>query len=163
MIVDGKFIKSAVIHEKAEFIHIVSTYGYRQALRADDGYEAYLEPHSSTAEVGSCLLDAIANSKMVDPVNDDGFFNAHRIESTYNRWYKDIIEKFNYKSKSKALRNMKYCIVYNMPEGIVIQPHRQFGANNYDQFPDDMSVVIPGDSDAEQAGVAVRLALSRCC
>jgi hypothetical protein len=155
------FTQWADVHGNPRFISVEPLSGYRIIQREDEGYVLYLEPNASNEALGRALLDALARSRYIFPP-DRAFSKAERYMQCYYNWQKDFMQRYGYKTKRDAYRNMDGCRAKRSEGKIAIQPHKRDKTEYFNNLPPEDTVIIPATNDVEAVGAALRLALSRC-
>jgi hypothetical protein len=143
------------------FVCVEPLSGCRIIQREDDGYVIYLEPDPTDEALGRALLEALARSRFIFPP-DPGFSEAERYMRCYHNWQKDFMQRYGYKTKSDAYKNMDWCRLKRSEGKIAIQPHKRDKPEYFHDLPPEKTVVIPATDEAETLGAALRLALDRC-
>jgi hypothetical protein len=142
------FTQWADVHRTERFVCIAQLSGYRIIQLEDDGYIAYLERRASDDALGLTLLEALARSRFIFPP-DPAFSEAERYIRCYHNWQKDFMQRYGYKTKRDAYKNMDWCRVKRSEGKISIQPHKR---DKPEYFHDEAGTL----------GAALRLALDRC-
>jgi hypothetical protein len=152
----------ADIRRTDRFISVEPFSGYRRSLSEDEGYVIYLAPDASDEELGRVLLECLARSRFIWPLDEPQFFDADRIVQCYRNRQKDFMRRYGYKTKSEAYKTMDWCRVKRSEGKISIQPHRRLKPEEWEWLPPERCVVIPETPQAIAAGAALKLALDRC-
>jgi hypothetical protein len=155
------FTQWADVSRTERFICVESLSGYRIIQREDDGYVLYLTPDANQDTLGRAVLDALGRSRFIFPP-DPAFSEAERYMKCYHDWQKDFMQRYGYKTKRDAYRNMDWCRVKRSEGKISIQPHQRDKPEYFRDLPAERTVVLPATDDAETIGAALRLALDRC-
>lgn len=155
------FTQWADIHRTERFTCIEPLSGYRIIQREDEGYVIYLERDASDEAMGRALLEALARSRYIFPP-DPQFSEAERYMRCYRNWQKDFMQRYGYKTKRDAYKNMDWCRAKRSEGKIAVQPHKRDKPEYFHDLPSEKTVVILATDDAETAGAALRLALDRC-
>jgi hypothetical protein len=155
------FAQWSRIHRTERFISVQSVSGYRIIQLENDGYVIYLAPDASDEALGRALLETLARSRFIFPP-DPEFSEAERYLRCYRNWQKDFMQRYGYKTKREAYKNMDWCEAERSEGKISIKPHRRDKPEYFRDLPPEKTVVIPATDDAEAVGAALRLALSRC-
>jgi hypothetical protein len=156
------FRKQAAIHQTEKFTSIEPLSGYRLIRREDEGYITYMEPDPPAEIAGHALLDAFDRSRFIDP-SEREFFHKDKVTAVYNRWQKDFMKRYKYKTKREAFNNMRYCLAVRCEGEILITPHKRDNPPWYIRdVPPEKKVIIPETTDPLIVGAAVKLALSHC-
>ena len=121
----------------------------------------YLAPNAGDQALGQALLEALARSRFIFPPDPD-FSEADRYLRCIRDWQKHFMERYGYKTKRDAYKNMDWCETARSEGKISIKPHKRDKPEYFRRLPPEKTVVIPATDDAEAVGAAVRLALSRC-
>ena len=72
------------------------------------------------------------------------------------------MQRYGYKNKREAYKNMDWCEAERSEGKISIQPHQRDKPEYFRDLPPEKTVLIPETDDAETLGAALRLALDRC-
>jgi len=155
------FRQCAEIHRTEKFISIEPLSGYRIIGREDEGCVIYLTPDASDGALGRALLDALDRSRFIWPP-DPEFDKWERYEGCYRNWQKDFMQRYGYKTKRDAYKNMDWCRAKRSEGKISIEPHKRDKPEYFTDLSPDKTVVIPATDEAARAGAALRLALDRC-
>ncbi len=155
------FTQWADIHRTERFTCIEPLSGYRIIQREDEGYVIYLERDASDEAMGRALLEALARSRYIFPP-DPQFSEAERYMRCYRNWQKDFMQRYGYKTKRDAYKNMDWCRAKRSEGKIAVQPHKRDKPEYFHDLPSEKTVVILATDDAEAVGAALRLALDRC-
>jgi hypothetical protein len=155
------FTQWADVSRTERFICVESLSGYRIIQPEDDGYVLYLTPDANQDTLGRAVLDALGRSRFIFPP-DPAFSEAERYMKCYHDWQKDFMQRYGYKTKRDAYRNMDWCRVKRSEGKISIQPHQRDKPEYFRDLPAERTVVLPATDDAETIGAALRLALDRC-
>jgi len=155
------FTQWADVSRTERFISVEPLSGYRIIQREDEGYVIYLEPDANDEPLGRALLEALGRSRFIFPP-DPAFSEAERYIRCYQNWQKDFMQRYGYKTKRDAYRNMEWCRVKRSEGKISMQPHQRDKPEYFHSLPPEKTVVIPATDDAAAAGAALRLALDRC-
>jgi hypothetical protein len=155
------FTQWADVHRTERFVCIAQLSGYRIIQLEDDGYVIYLEPDASNEALGRTLLEALARSRFIFPP-DPAFSESERYMRCYRNWQKDFMQRYGYKTKRDAYKNMDWCRVKRSEGKISIQPHQRDKPEHFRNLPPEKTMVIPATDDPEAVGAALRLALDRC-
>jgi hypothetical protein len=154
------FKKTATIYKSEKFISVVPLSGANIAqYREDENNWVYLELQASDEVLGHALSAALAKSRFVD---DDAFYNPDRVMHAYANWETDFMNRYGYKTKHAAYKNLDWCLARVFDGNISIQPHRREKMKTWRSLPPDRTVVIPASENAAAVGAALRLALDRC-
>jgi hypothetical protein len=155
------FTQWADVHRTERFISVEPLSGYRIIQREDDGYVIYLAPDANDEAIGQPLLEALARSRFIFPP-DPAFSEAERYVQCYRNWQKDFMQRYGYKTKRDAYKDMDWCRADRSEGKISIRPHKRDKPEYFRNLPVDKTVVIPETRDAVIAGAALRKALGRC-
>lgn len=158
------FAQWANIHRTEKFISVEPLSGYGIVQRDDEGYVIYLTPDASDEDLGRALLEALARSRFIwPPRNELKFFKWQRYVRLYRNWQNDFMQRYGYKTKRDAYKNMDWCRAERSEGKISIRPKMKGDKPEYFRnLPADRTVVIAETKDAATAGAALRLALDRC-
>ena len=74
----------------------------------------------------------------------------------------DFMQRYGYKTKRDAYKNMDWCETARSEGKIAIQPHKRIKPEHFHDLPAEKTVVIAATEDATAVGAALRLALDRC-
>ena len=145
-----------------EFINITTTSDH--GLSVDDHLapEHVLMPDVSDAQLGHSLLSSLSLSRLID-FDDPDYTNEKRYER-YQRWVKEMMARFGYKTKGALFKKMNNCDATIDGNILIISPtyHDRLEGWSGDLLTDADDVRIPADSSSEEVGAALRLAFSRC-
>jgi hypothetical protein len=72
------------------------------------------------------------------------------------------MQRYGYKSRREAYKNLDWCRIKRTEGKIAIQPHKRDKPGYFSDLPPEMTVVIPETRDAATVGAALRLAFDRC-
>lgn len=156
--------KTASIDVNPDFYCIETMSGYR-LLSVDPDAESYLlEPTASYTQLGECVLNAIAASRLIDVKEIPSYFDYEKKTQQYKRWVADISEKYGYKNRRELFNKMRSCGAEEFEGVITIKPtfHDTLEGFSGEGILESDYVKVPSDSSAEDVGKAVLLALSRC-
>ncbi|HVO91924.1 MAG TPA: contact-dependent growth inhibition system immunity protein [Terriglobales bacterium] len=155
------FKKTAtVFYREDKFISVQPLSGTNMVHYREDGNDwVYLEPNASDQVLGQALAAALARSRFVD---DDAFYEPDRAMRVYANWETDFMNRYGYKTKHAAYKNLGWCLARVFDGKVSIQPHRYEKMNTWRSLPADRTVVVPASDDAAALGAALRLALDRC-
>lgn len=160
---DVPFTQWATIDTTDRFFSVTPLSGYRRHLHEDEPHILYLEPDAADAVLGRAVLEALSKSRFIHPHSDRGFFDADRTIAADKRWHRDFMQRYRYKTKRDAYKNMRYCLVKRSEGSISIQPHKRDTKPGYWwDLPPEKTVIIPETNDLNIVGAASRLALSYC-
>jgi len=133
------------------------------ALREDDSRPIYLTPDATDVALGHALLEALDKSRFIWPPDEPEFFEWQRYIRRERDWHKEFMDRFSYKTKREAYRNMNWCRIQRSEGRISIEPHkRRDQPEHWKWLPQDQTVSIPDSRDTAAVGAALRLALDRC-
>jgi CDI immunity protein len=155
------FTQWSRIHRTERFISVQPVSGYRIIQLEDDGYVIYLAPDANDEALGRALLETLARSRFIFPP-DPAFSEAERYLRCHSDWQKDFMQRFGYRTKREAYKNMDWCETARSEGKISIKPHKRDKPEYFRSLPSEKTVIIPATDDAGAVGAAVRLALSRC-
>jgi hypothetical protein len=158
---DLPFRQWADVHRTDRFICVRPKSGYRIIQPEDDGYVIYLPPDAADEALGRALLECLDKSRFIWPL-DAHFSDWRRYMPLYKNWQKDFMQRYGYKTKREAYRNMDWCRAKRSEGKVSIQPHKRDKPEYFRDLPPDRTVVIPVTTDAAVAGAALRQALDRC-
>ena len=119
------FTQWAAVHATEKFIAVNPLSGYRRRLPEDELHIIYLEPDSNDTTLGQVLLDTLDRSRFIHPHTDRAFFQTDRVLAAYKRWETDFMERYRYKTRRDAYKNMRYCIAERCEGKISITPHKR--------------------------------------
>jgi hypothetical protein len=151
-----------------DFICIDTCSGYRATATDPKGKQHLLPPDVSDQDLGVAVLDALANSRFVPPLEqpeeDLDLFDVARIEHRYSEWAKHLMETYGYKTKRALFSEMKHCNLELRQGTITICPthHRSLEAWGGGGISEENYVRTSSDSPPEGIGAALRLAFTRC-
>jgi contact-dependent growth inhibition (CDI) system CdiI-like immunity protein len=155
------FTQWARINQTERFVSIRPLSGYRIIQPEDDGYVIYLTPDASDEALGGALLEALARSRFIFPP-DPQFSEAERYLQCIRNWQQDFMQRYGYRSKRDAYKNMDWCEAERSEGKISIKPHKRDKPEYFRTLPPEKTVVIPATEDPHALGAALRLALERC-
>jgi hypothetical protein len=155
------FAQWSRINRTDRFVSVQPLSGYRIIQPEDDGYVIYLAPDASDEALGRALLETLARSRFIFPP-DPEFSEAERYLRCYHNWQKDFMQRYGYKTKREAYKNMDWCEAERSEGKISIQPHQRDKPEYFRDLPPEKTVVIPATDDTVAVGGALRLALDRC-
>ena len=156
------FGQCADIHRTERFICVQPLSGYRMVQPEDDGYVIYLLPDAGDDALGQAMLAALDRSRFIPPPNEPEFFKWERYVQCHRNWQKDFMQRYGYKSRREAYKNLDWCRIKRTEGKIAIQPHKRDKPGYFRDLPPERTVVIPETRDAATGGAALRLALDRC-
>jgi CDI immunity protein len=102
------FTQWARINRTERFVSVRPLSGYRIIQPEDDGYVIYLTPDASDEALGRALLEALTRSRFIFPP-DPQFSKAERYLRCIRNWQQDFMQRYGYKSKREAYKNMDWC------------------------------------------------------
>jgi hypothetical protein len=155
------FTQWARINRTEKFISVRPLSGYRIIQPEDDGYVHYLLPDASDELLGQALLEGLARSRFIFPP-DPSFSKAERYLRCIRSWQEDFMQRYGYKTKRDAYKNMDWCEVARSEGKISIRPHQRDKPECFRRLPAERTVIIAATDDRIAAGAALRLALDRC-
>jgi hypothetical protein len=155
------FRKTTQIYRSPKFISIEALSGVPGLMYQEDKpYRVYLDPDATNELIGRMLLTALNKSRFIDN-SEHEFFNPHRAVRVWEDWENDLIQRYGFKSKGEAYKNLDWCAGQMFDGKIKIQPHRR-NPPVWKSLPAEQTVFIAATDNAEAVGAALRLALSRC-
>ena len=149
------------INRTERFVSARPLSGYRIIQPEDDGYVIYLAPDACDEALGQALLEALARSRFIFPP-DPNFSEAERYLRCIRNWEQDFMQRYGYKTKRDAYKNMDWCEVARSEGKISIKPHKRDRPEYFRDLPPERTVAIPATNDPGLLGAALRLALERC-
>jgi hypothetical protein len=155
------FTQWARINRTERFISVRPLSGYAIIQPEDDGYVIYLAPDASDEALGRALLETLARSRFIFPP-DPEFSEAERYLRCIRNWQKEFMQRYGYKTKRDAYKNMDWCEAARSEGNISIRPHKRDKPEYFRRLPPEKTVIIPATENAEAVGAALRLALDRC-
>jgi hypothetical protein len=155
------FTQWSDVSRTERFISIVPLSGYRLIRPEDDGYAIYLAPDTSDEALGRALLEGLARSRFIFPP-DPTFSEAERYMQSYRNQQNDFMQRYGYKTKRDAYKNMDWCRVRRSEGTISLQPHKRDKPEHFRSLPPEKTVAIPATDDSVAVGAALRLALDHC-
>ena len=158
---DLPFRQQADVNRTDRFLCVQPMSGYRIVQQEDDGYTIYLPPNASDEALGQALLECLDRSRFIWPP-DPHFDDWRRYMPLHKNWQKDFMQRYGYKTKREAYRNMDWCRVKRSEGRISLQPHKRDKPEYFRDLPPERTVVIPATADATATGGALRQALDRC-
>ncbi|HYA73434.1 MAG TPA: contact-dependent growth inhibition system immunity protein [Roseiarcus sp.] len=156
------FTQWADVHRTDKFVCLQPKSGYGLIQPNDDGFAIYLPPDADDEILGQALLKCLDRSRFIQPPAEPEFFEWQRYMPLYKNWQKDFMQRYGYKTKREAYRNLDWCRVKRSEGKISLQPHKRDKPEYFSDLPPESTVVIPATTDAIAAGAALRLALDRC-
>ena len=156
--------KRANVKCNSHFIVIDTLSGYFGSSLDPQGVQHLLSPDAKDVELGTCLLDALKHSRVVKPDEAPDLYDGRDgLARRYQQWVEHLMQRYGYKSKRAMFKNMRDCGVYRRENDVVtFIPSQHDALEGWTPLPEDQYVVIPWNSSANDAGAALRLALSRC-
>lgn len=112
----------ATAYATKEFISVNTCSGLRRSARDPSGEDCYFPLDVSDEELGAGLQAALSVSKFLSPDEVGVFFDLAVIEKNHEDWVAHIIEKFGYKSRRDAFKDMKHCMIDRVDGVITIKP-----------------------------------------
>lgn len=156
------FTQRACVHKNDVFVAVDPLSGYRRSRREDSVDIIFLEPAAADEALGRALLEALDQSRFVDP-RDDYFFEPTGFVATEKLWHEKIMKRFRYKTKRQIYKNMRYCYAERREGTLSIRPYGRDPRPGYIKIlPEDQEVIIPETRDLATVGAALALVLSRC-
>lgn len=121
-----------------------------------------LAPDISDEDLGRAVLAALSLSRLL--AFDDPDYTNEVVEERYQVWIKDMMKRYGYKTKRAMFRKMDSCGTMIRDGVLTIRPSYHYSLDGWsgDFITEQDYVKIPENSPANEAGAAVRLALSRC-
>jgi len=159
-----------------DFIYVMTHSGYRSSRADPRGVEHHASPEVSDQDLGGMVLDALAHSRFVLPeprkdvcihpevVFDMDLYDYDLTNQRYEKWVKENLERYGYKTKRALFKDMKKCNIESVGGQIFIRPscHEKLEAWSGKGISENDHVVIPSSSSSNDVGAALRLAFSRC-
>ena len=147
-----------------DFICIRTASGYRSASPDYRGRQDFLPPNADDEVIGHTLIDALAQSKFLDPMKNNDFFDSESVAQRYAEWVRAVMERYGYKTKRAMFKNMKSCRVECHNNVIMVKPsnHVKLEAWGREKSDGIEDVVISANSSPREIGAALRLAFERC-
>jgi hypothetical protein len=150
------------VHRTERFVSVEPLSGHSVPFRDDEGHVTYLPPDATDDALGRALLGALDRSRFIWPRDEPEFHKWERYVGCYRNWQKDFMQRYGYKTKRDAYKNMDWCRITRSEGAISIKPHQRDRPEYFRDLPPEKTVVVPATDDPEAVGAAVRLALSRC-
>lgn len=158
--------KMACVYANADFICVETRSGWGRSIGDPSGLEIYLKPDEIDAELGQAILDALSKSRAVLAKDDPDLYDWRKIETRYQAWIEDVKQRYGYKTKRALFKDMMCCDIESNPkrDRLKIVPMIHNRLEGWGREKDDgiEDIVISSNSSAEEIGVALRLAFSRC-
>lgn len=154
--------KELSIKMNNDFIYFHARSGYRMLVDDLDAAPIFLNLNAPIIEYGQAILTTIDQSKFI-PWDISRQLYSHT-EQYYKDWVTNLMEKFNYKTKSALFSKMASCSVILDGNELVFQPtHHERGEAWTSTFRGEADYVrISADSPPEKIGEAMWQALRRC-
>ncbi|MBI6548645.1 contact-dependent growth inhibition system immunity protein [Xenorhabdus lircayensis] len=149
------------LNEDCYYVETMS--GYRLLTADDEAETIYLPKSISDKELGHSIRQALSQSRLVDP-DDNDFFHRDRADVRYKNWIAEAMEKGGYKTKRALFKKMHKCGVKLLNGKLTISPwaHEKLETWGKKGMPDDCDIVLPDSATDEEVGNAVREAFLRC-
>ena len=154
------FRRWATVFKSNRYIAIASLSGYRRTVPDPDALRLFLDPDASNTALGDGLLQALARSRFLVPPSP--LYGPDEIDRNYAAWCEELVSRYGYSSKRRALENALNCFIWQEGDEITIEPMRRGRADWWHAIEGEPNVVIPTGAGPEEAGAALRHALSRC-
>jgi hypothetical protein len=155
-------VRRVQIHATDKYILLESASGYIVSGPDPAGYRVYLDPDTSSEVLGSEFFRALSGSRILDVDTERDLFLPERVDREYKLWIEELKSRFGYGSRRAALKDVKYCAVRKLHGEIVFMPHEHPEPEMWRRLDDKAFITIPENATPDQAGAAIRLALSRC-
>jgi CDI immunity protein len=128
------------------------------------GKQHLLSPDASEGEIGVAVLDCLAYSRWVMPLEDKDLWDYKLNELRYSTWITKMMATYGYKTKRALFKNMKSCSIERNDGLITIHPsnHDRLEGWSGNMIRDEDSVIISADCAPGEIGAGLRLAFSRC-
>lgn len=153
---------SAKFNEK--FIVIDTYSGYISEALDPEGPQYFLTLNVENIKLGLAILNSLKHSRWINLDEISTFYHPDKLKDQYAKWVKNLMEKYEYKTKRALFKNMNACNIRVCENEMQISPLRHeklegWGAEKGDNLE---PVILPADSSPEEVGAALRLAFSRC-
>lgn len=155
---------SASIYINGDFVNIRTLSG-RGLMGVDSsGLNAVLPADVDDSTLGCSIIEALRKSRWLSVYECASFFDRDERKRVYEQWVSDLMESFGYKKRRELFKNMMNCSVIDRSGSVEIRPtnHDKSEAWSGRGISHEDHVHRSLDSSAEEMGVAVRLAISRC-
>jgi contact-dependent growth inhibition (CDI) system CdiI-like immunity protein len=156
------FTQWADVHRTERFVCIQPLSGYIMPCRDNELYVKYLPPDATDDALGQALLEMLGRSRFIWPPDEPEFYKWQRYVGCYRKWQKDFMERYGYKTKRAAYKNLDWCRITRSEGKISIKPHKRDRPEYFRDLPPENTVAIPATNDPGVLGTALRLALERC-
>jgi hypothetical protein len=144
---------------------LVETYSGRGRTMFDPlGAQLFLPADASDAALGAAVADALARSRLLSSDESAAYFQLKRVAEQYAKWVDLLLSRGPYKSRRELFKPLKNCGIHHVGDTVTFRPtvHERLEAWGREQGDGLEDVTIPGDSDPEKLGAALRLAFDRC-
>lgn len=166
----------ASVKVNADFICIDTYSGYRSSQLDPLGVQHLSSSDASDLKLGEMVKDALSHSRFVLPAPrtdvwihpevtfDLELYDYKYTAERYDKWVKNLILQYGYKTKRALFKDMKSCDVCCANGEITISPTRHeklevWGGTGLKGID---NVIVPANSSPAEIGAGLRLALSRC-
>ncbi|MBI6548646.1 contact-dependent growth inhibition system immunity protein [Xenorhabdus lircayensis] len=156
---------NASISLNEDFYYVRTMSGYHLLVADSETETIYLPKDVSDKELGHCVRQALSQSRLVDP-DDNDFFHRDMIGARYKNWIAEAMEKGGYKTKRALFKKMNRCFVNLLNGKITVLPlaHEKLETWGGKGMPDncDVEVVLSDNATDEEVGQAIKEAFTRC-
>ncbi|CNE60361.1 contact-dependent growth inhibition system immunity protein [Yersinia bercovieri] len=144
----------------------IDTYSGLGRVRRDPLFPSCLLPaDAGDKSIGDAVLFALSNSRTLTSLEERvAFFDLEKGKEQYAAWVAMLMGRFGYKTKRALFKDMKSCHIHCINDWIRISPthHEKLEAWSGKGIKGADDVLISVDSEPEEIGAALRLAISRC-
>src|SRR5262249_44491400 len=109
-----------------DFFCVETCSGYRMTITDPRGKQHLLPVGASDRELGSALLDALAHSRFVPPLEqpeeDLELFDFDLAEKAYADWVEKLMRTYGYKTRRALFKDMANCNIERCQGMITIHP-----------------------------------------
>lgn len=158
------------VYMNRDFVFIESRISYRSSRTNPDAVPYYFGVDASDSELGEAVLSAISDSRFVTPedfeTEDDfrAFFSFKTAALRVEEWVQEVMRKFNYGSRRRMFKPMKFCAIKYEDDEIRMSPMNQVKPEAWSgKLPGkEQREILPGSSNAVDVGAALRRCLANC-
>ncbi|MEQ1976893.1 contact-dependent growth inhibition system immunity protein [Xenorhabdus sp. SGI240] len=146
-----------------DFYYVETMSGYRLLVVDNTTETLYLPKDTTDKELGFSVRQALSQSRLVDPEDND-FFHRDMVSVRYKNWIIEAMKKGGYKTKRALFKKMNKCSVKLLDDKISIVPlaHEKLEVWGGKGMPRDRKIVFPNSITDEELGKAVKEAFTRC-
>ncbi|MBD2812875.1 CdiI family contact-dependent growth inhibition immunity protein [Xenorhabdus sp. Vera] len=154
---------NAFVNFNGDFYYVKTMSGYRLLVADSEAKTLYLPKDVSDKELGCSVRQALSQSRLVDPEDND-FFHPDMIDARYKSWMAETMKKEGYKTKRALFKKMNKCDVQLLNGRITISPqaHQKLETWGEQGMPDDCKLILSENVTDEELGKAIKEAFSRC-